>query len=122
MTRLGDEMHALREGRNAQEALIAELGSRVARIEARIGSEGGAFARNRETLLQQRADLRARISEHENTLRQLCGALLPFTLVPTLSAALKEQLLAEEETAHLAMGRRMLETVRQELAQRLNAA
>lgn len=88
---------------------------RITRIEARISAEGGTFARHRETLVKRQADLKARIGEHENSLRQLCAGLLPFALAPQLCAELKAQLLAEESVARREATGEILATVRQEL-------
>ncbi len=118
---LEERLRTLRAIRTEQEVDLEELRDRVARIEARISAEGGAFARGRETLVRRQAELKARMNEQENALRQLCAGLLPFALAPRLGAELKAQLFAEEALARRAASQEILATVRQELIGRLAA-
>ncbi|MBI3825595.1 MAG: DNA sulfur modification protein DndD [Candidatus Rokubacteria bacterium] len=118
---LEDRLRTLMGLRSEQEAHLEDLRGRIARIEAKISGEGGAFARGRETLVRQQAELKGRINENESTLRQICAGLLPFALAPRLCAAVRTQLLTEEALVRRAASREILATVRQELVVRLAA-
>ncbi len=87
----------------------------VLNIEEKIASGGGVFARNRDELIRREAELRAHISGLEGLIRQHCGALLPFALVPTLSALLKRKLLAEDKAAQLAAAQDALDQTKDRL-------
>lgn len=90
------------------------------KAENSFAEHGGAFARNRESLIQQEATLKQRVSQLEDTIRQHCAGLLPFALVPQLCENLREQLAAEETLAQARAGQALLSTAKNELTERLN--
>ncbi len=114
-------LEELRGIRQQQEGRVAELRAGIGRVEGKIASEGGAFARNREGLLQRQATLKTGISHHEDSLRQLCASVLPFALIPKLCQQLKDQLLLEEHAAQLAAAQALLRAAKEEILQRLEA-
>lgn len=69
----------------------------IARQEARIAKEGGAYANKREELEAHRRSHTARIAELENEIRRHAENLLPFTVVPQLCAQVESQLSAERK-------------------------
>ena len=96
--------HKLEHSREIRGSLLSKLEQSrisVSKIEERIASAGGVFARNREELIRKEADLRARIDGLELLIRQHCAGLLPFALVPELTAALRKTLLLEDESSRL---------------------
>ncbi|NKE70125.1 DNA sulfur modification protein DndD [Candidatus Manganitrophus noduliformans] len=97
MEDIRNKLAHFRSNRQELETKFSERRSAIARVESKITSEGGLFVRNRNSLTQKKAELKARISQHEGTIRQLCANLLPFALVPKLCTQLKEQLLLEEQ-------------------------
>lgn len=121
ITRIRQSLEERRATRQQQERRLAELRAAIGRVEAKIASEGGAFARSRESLLQRQATLKTRISQHEESLRQLCAGLLPFALIPKLCQQLKDQLLLEEQAAQLAAAQELLCAAKKEILQRLEA-
>ena len=120
INRLRQTLEDRRVARQQQESRLTELRSAIARVEGKIASEGGAFGRNRERLLERRASLQSHISQQEDSLRQLCGGLLPFALIPKLCQQLKDQLLLEEHAAHLVAGRSLLQAAKEEILQRVD--
>ena len=69
----------------------------IVRQESRIATEGGGYAAKRESLKLQQEQLLADIEVLENNIRNLCGELFPFALVPDLLKRLGERLLKEME-------------------------
>ena len=102
-----------------QQSIVQERRTAIARLEAKIAAEGGAFARDRETTLKKQASLQARISEHENLIRQLSNGVLPFAVAPNLCRALKAQLLLEERALQISAGRDLLVSGRKEIHERV---
>jgi len=96
-----------------------EVRTAIERIEGKITAEGGTFTRNREKLLQQQGQLQAQIKQHEDFVRQQCGDLLPFALIPQLCVQLKEQLLLEEQVTQQEAGQTLLNAAKAEIRQRM---
>jgi DNA sulfur modification protein DndD len=69
----------------------------IARQEARIAKEGGAYANRRDELEVQRRSHTARIEELEDDIRRHAENLLPFTIVPQLCDEVVSQLSAERK-------------------------
>ena len=74
---------------------VEKLETQIARQESLIASEGGSYAEKRESLKLQHGQLLADIEVLENDIRDLCGELFPFTLVPDLLKRLADRLLKE---------------------------
>jgi DNA sulfur modification protein DndD len=106
--------------RSEQEKKIQVIKSKLQRAEKDFASQGGAFARNRDNLVQQEGVLKERIAQLDETVRQFAAGLLPFALVPDLCARLKVQLSAEDRAAQIKAGQTLLFDARAELAKRLN--
>lgn len=107
-----ERVHLEESNRNIREALQ--------KAENSFAEHGGAFARNRDSLIQQEATLKQRVSQLEDTIRQHCAGLLPFALVPHLCEKLSTQLAAEEVLAQARAGQALLLTAKKELAGRLH--
>lgn len=106
--------------RDRQEAKLRELRLAIMRVEEKISSQGGSFTRNRDTLIKQQADLKARISLQEDSIREHCGGLLPFALVPSLCNDLKVRLFLEERSMQAEAGRAFLELAKQQFLKRIH--
>lgn len=76
---------------------IAKLETQIARQESRIAAEGGSYAKKRESLKLQQEQLRTDIEAFESDIRDLCGELFPFALVPGLLKRLGKRLVKEIE-------------------------
>lgn len=76
---------------------IAKLEVQITRQESRIAAEGGSYAKKRGNLKLRQEQLQADIEVLENAIRDLCGELFPFTLVPELLNRLGERLIKEME-------------------------
>ncbi len=81
------------EGEGSElEHIRSQLGRAVRLQEEKIASEGGDFARKRETLLKEQAKWQTTLQSTENELRDLANDLLPFTLVPDLCGAVRQRI------------------------------
>jgi DNA sulfur modification protein DndD len=118
--RLKQRISKLRQQRAEQESRILELRTRITRAETNFASHGGVFARNRDHLLQQEGILKERISQLEETVRNHCSGLLPFTLIPELCARLRTQLDLEEQAEQIKAGQAVLISAKKELSERLS--
>ena len=78
-------------------AKIDKTETLIVRQESRITTEGGGYAAKRESLKLQQEQLLSDIEVLENRIRNLCGELFPFALVPGLLKRLGERLLKEME-------------------------
>ena len=76
---------------------IEKLERQITRQESRIAAEGGSYAEKRESLKLQQGQLHADIEAFESDIRDLCGELFPFALVPELLKRLEERLVKEME-------------------------
>lgn len=76
---------------------IEKLGKQIIRQESRIAAEGGSYAERRESLKLRQEQLHADIEAFENDIRDLCGELFPFALIPKLLKRLEEKLVKEIE-------------------------
>ena len=71
MASIQERLNALRGQREQCENRLSELRSAIAKVEAKIASEGGSFTRNRDSLVQQQAHLKTRISQRLVNMRNL---------------------------------------------------
>ena len=74
---------------------IDELEDRIEQLEHQLATEGGNYARQRENLSHQQEQHQVEIEDLENKIRDQCGELFPFALVPENLERLKAQLLKE---------------------------
>jgi DNA sulfur modification protein DndD len=118
--KIKSKLSRLRQQRSEQEGKIQDTKAKLERAEKEFASQGGAFARNRDNLVQQEGVLKERITQLDETVRQFAAGLLPFALVPDLCARLKIQLSQEERAARIKAGQALLLDARTELTKRLN--
>lgn len=109
----------LRATREVQEASTAELRLGISRLQDKITSQGGSFARNRDKLIHERAVLETRITQLEDVVRGMCGGLLPFTLVPELCGQLKTQLLKEQTATDVDSEQKLLGSAQRQIVARV---
>ncbi len=93
----------------------------ITRLEERIAAQGGSFARNRDGLIQQHAKLKAEIEQQERSLREFCGGLLPFALIPGLCEQLRKQLLLEEDAVRAAAAHEELRAARTKILKQVQS-
>ncbi len=89
---------------------IERLETQISQQESRIASEGGGYAEKRESLKLQQEQLSTKIEKLENEIRDLCGNLFPFALVPDLLMRLEKRLRKEIEYAQWEEKNRVLKT------------
>lgn len=114
------KLTTLRAQREERDRKIQDLKIRIDRAESSFASHGGTFARNRDQLIQQEGILKERISQLEQTIRDHCAGLLPFTLVAGLCSRLKSQLSLEEQAAQVRAGQSLLLSAKTEINERLD--
>ena len=115
---------SLREAETHIESLqtqIVKLEVQVTRQESRIAAEGGSYAKRRGNLKLRQEQLQADIEVLENAIRDLCGELFPFTLVPELLNRLRERLVKEIELDEWETRNRALNTQNAEVLKTLSA-
>ncbi len=112
------DAHAHAESLDTQ---IAKLETRITRQESRIAAEGGSYAERRESLKLQQGQLLADIEALEDNIRDLCGDLFPFALVPDLLKRLVVRLRKEIELDEWEAKDRVLETQNTELLKTITA-
>lgn len=74
---------------------ISQIDQALGLQEAEIKRVGGSFADRRDEYKTAQIRLEAEIEQLEEALRDLCAGLLPFAIVPDMTAILKKQLLLE---------------------------
>ena len=94
---------------------VEKFETQIARQESRIAAEGGNYAEKREDLILQQGQFLADIEALEDDIRDLCGDLFPFTLVPDLLKRLGDRLHKEIELDEWESKNRVLETQNAEL-------
>lgn len=109
---LENTLSELRKVREGQEDRLSELRLEVGRVHDKITARGGSFVRNREKLVHDRAVLETQIGQAEVSLREMCGGLLPFTLVPQLCEQLRTQLCAEQTATESDSGKQVIKTAK----------
>lgn len=101
------------------EATATQAKKLIESLEGEIASRGGAFARQRESLLGQESALRTSIGVYEQRLRDLCAGLLPFVLATRLCAAVKSRIVSEEENTLRSGGEKYVQRLESFLGRRL---
>ena len=76
---------------------IEKLERQITQQESRIAAEGGSYAERRESLKLRQEQLHDDIEAFESAIRDLCGELFPFALVPELLKRLGDRLVKEME-------------------------
>ena len=100
---------------------VEKLDVQIARQESRIAAEGGSYAERREDLKLQQGQLLADIEALGNGIRDLCGELFPFTLVPDLLRRLEDRLHKELTLDEWEAKNRVLETQNTELLETITS-
>lgn len=100
---------------------IEKLEKQITRQESHIAAEGGSYAKKRENLKLRQEQLQVDIVVLENAIRDLCGELFPFTLVPELLKRLGERLSKEIELDEWETRNRALNTQNTEVLETLSA-
>ncbi len=118
---LREKLARKRDLRERHERVMQELKAKASQIEGTLVAQGGTFARHREQLVEQQATLREQIRQLENGIREQCGKLLPFAVVPQLCVQLKNSLLREARDVQLTAGRTLLDSARGEWLKRIKA-
>ncbi|MDE0423382.1 MAG: DNA sulfur modification protein DndD [Candidatus Poribacteria bacterium] len=116
---------ALRDTYVRAEALDIQsekLENQIERQELIIAAEGGGYAAKRESLKVQQGQLLADIEALETDIRDLCGELFPFALVPDLLKKLEDRLLKEIELDEWEAKNLALESVNTEVLKTLASA
>ncbi|HWO43443.1 MAG TPA: DNA sulfur modification protein DndD [Candidatus Eisenbacteria bacterium] len=119
ISNLKQELARLYRAREQCKNRCAELQSAIAQLEAKIRSEGGVFAGNRQNSLQRQIHIKARIAQHEESLRDFCAGLFPFALIPKLCTELRQQLLREESATQIRSGQALVAKAKREILARL---
>ena len=101
---------------------VEKLDAQIARQESRIAAEGGSYAEKREDLKLQQGQLLADIEALEKDIRDLCGELFPFTLVPDLLRQLEARLHKEVALGEWEARNRVLETQNTELLETITSS
>ena len=115
---------SLTEAETRRESLhtqVEKLGKRITQQESRIAAEGGSYAKKRENLKLRQEQLQVDVEVLENAIRDLCGELFPFTLVPELLKRLGERLSKEIELDEWETRNRALNTQNTEVLETLSA-
>ena len=97
ITALTSSLARMQEHTESQHTQIVKLEAQIARQESRIAAEGGSYAEKQESLKLQQEQLHTDIEAFEGDIRDLCGELFPFALVPELLKRLGERLVKEIE-------------------------
>ena len=97
ITTLTSSLMELQEHTESLHTQIEKLGAQITRQESRIAAEGGSYAEKQEGLKLRQEQLHADIEVFKSGIRDLCGELFPFALVPELLKRLGERLVKEIE-------------------------
>ena len=97
ITTLTSSLTGMQEHTELLHTQIEKLETQITRQESRIAAEGGSYAEKQESLKLQQEQLHADIEAFESDIRDLCGELFPFALVPALLKRLEERLFKEME-------------------------
>ena len=106
----------------ALDTQVEKLEERIERQELIIAAEGGGYAAKRENLKVQQGHLLVDIESLESEIRDLCGELFPFALVPGLLKRLEDRLFKEIELDEWEAKNRALESVNTEVLETLASA
>jgi len=98
------EKYAIEEGHKAKE---------IARQEERLAAEGGTYAARRPVWKERLRAVKANADQLTEQIREMCGELLPFALVPELCESLSQRLTQE---AQLKSSREIDAALKQNLA------
>lgn len=120
INRLQQKLNGARKERARLDERNRSISETLQKAENSFAEHGGAFARNRDHLIQQEAMLKQRVAQLEANIREQCAGLLPFALVPKLCEKLSRQLAAEDLLTRTRVGQALLLKAKTELEQRLN--
>lgn len=100
---------------------IEKLERQITRQESRIAAEGGSYAEKRESLKLRQGQLLVDIEALESEIRDLCGELFPFALVPELLRRLEERFVKEIELDEWETRNRALEILNTKVLETLES-
>jgi DNA sulfur modification protein DndD len=120
IAQLHQKLNGARKERERLEERNRHISDTLQKAESSFAERGGAFARNRDTLIQQEAMLKQRVSQLEDNIREQCAGLLPFALVPYLCKKLSRQLAVEELLTRTRVGQALLLKAKKDLEQQLS--
>ena len=108
---LETELDYLEEKKAALDAQIGEVETQITHQEEELAKEGGGYARQREELKTEQAQLNQSIADLEKQIQEACGGLLPFAFADSLCEQLRTRLIKEAEveewnSAHKALTER----------------
>jgi DNA sulfur modification protein DndD len=95
--------------RNQTELELTEIRTQIGLAEQRLAAEGGAFSKNRDSIVTRREEARATIATLEQSIGQLAQGTLPFTLSRDLCLQVRGGIQQEEEFQRIAAGQVLLE-------------
>jgi DNA sulfur modification protein DndD len=94
---LDDQLATLRKALEEVSSDLSSCEAALAQLERQLAAEGGAYAAKRPLLQEQLTTIKKEAEVLTNQLRDLCGDLLPFTLVPELCLEVSKRLAREME-------------------------
>lgn len=97
ITTLTSSLTETQEHTESLHTQIEKLEAQITGQELRIAAEGGSYAEKQEGLKLRQEQLHADIEVFKSGIRDLCGELFPFALVPELLKRLGERLVKEIE-------------------------
>ena len=121
ITTLTSSLSEMQEHTESLHTQIAKLETQIARQESRIAAEGGSYAQKQESLKLRQEQLHADIEVFESGIRDLCGELFPFALVPELLKRLEERLVKEMELDEWETRDQVLKTQNTEVIETLSS-
>ena len=96
------------------------LKGQITVLEQKLSSSGGSFVHNRDRLLAEQSAVRAELLQTEDAVRELCGGLLPFALLPQLCTELRDQLIKEGKLEQREAAQKTLTAAKVKIVERLS--
>ena len=113
---LKTKLSCVEEKKAVLDVQVDEIATQITFQEELIAKEGGNYARRREELRAQQGGLKEKIAMLEIQIREGCGELLPFALVPSLCRQLRKRLIKESEIEKWNSARSVLQPLLEDLA------
>lgn len=95
--RLEAERQDLEQTVESKRQEVNELAEKIETKETELAQEGGGFARQRDSLKEQKRTLDAEIDDIRDKIRHVASGVYPFALIPDLCRETVEQLEKEQE-------------------------
>ena len=97
---LNKEISSLGKKANSLEDEILELNNARKKTEKKLTLKAGRFAKNQRQVITQKEEVLNQLRDNQTEYENICGELLPFSLAPSLSKQLINQLTLEEKLKH----------------------